>query len=223
MARDDWYRNKDWNADTEAAFRAKLSRSRSGRPRYIVIQAYCLIDRHPMVTLSLIDEYFKTDDDFNVPTALSARAEAYEALGKIDEAIKAYKEALNWESEHPNHITNSRIDYPKLVVNCRLTDEYAYAQDILITRFNPSDHSFPLTRYYWNGCNALIANETGHAIEAQEFAERALRAAAETESPFRFHRSVGVVRQTNDDFGRRIKRIARPSTVRTLLKLFVRG
>ncbi|MDA6125951.1 hypothetical protein OSK00_26495, partial [Escherichia coli] len=59
----------------------------------------------------------------------------------------------------------------------------------------------------------------GQHIDARDFAERALRAAAETESPFRHHRSIGVVRDTSDDFGKRIKHIARPSKARSLLNL----
>ena len=222
MGRDDWYRNTEWNPDTEAAFRAKLSRSRSGRPQYLRIQAGYLAERYPLAALSLVDEYFETGDGFDVPTAFCVRAEACCALGRIDDAVAAYKRALAWEEAHPHHISTARIDLPRLVAERCLSSEYAYALDILATRFKPMDHQFPSTRYLWNGSNALILSELGRAAEAQELAELALRAAALTESPFRYHRTVGVVRDTSDEFGLRLKRIARPSKLRSLLRLISR-
>lgn len=220
MGRDDWYRNTSWDSATEASFRAKLARSRTSRPQYLRIQASYLAEGFPENALQLIEEYFDTGDEFDVPNALCARAEAYLSLGRRAEAVAAYKEALQWEEAHPRHISTARIDLPKLVAADRLSNEYDYAFDILTTRFSPTDHQFPSTRYLWNGSCALIAYEQGQLAEAREFAERAVRAAMETESPFRYHRTVGVVSDTSDDFGRRIKRIAQPSRVRSFLRLF---
>lgn len=74
------------------------------------------------------------------------------------------------------------------------------------------DHQFPLIAYHWNGSHALILSELAHHAEAREFAKRALRAAVQTESPFRYHRNVGIVRSATDDLAMRIKRIARLSS-----------
>jgi len=219
MGRDDWYRNSSWDNETQAAFRAKLARSRTSRPQYLRIQASYLTQAFPETALQLIEEYFETGDEFDVPNALCARAEAYLTLGRRPEAVAAYKQALQWEEAHPRHISTARIDLPKLVAASRISEEYGYAVDILTTRFSPMDHQFPRIRYLWNGSYALIAYEEGQVVEAKEFAERAIRAAMETESPFRYHRSAGVVRDTSDDFGQRIKRIAQPSRVRSFLRL----
>ena len=221
MGRDDWYRSTHWDSETEAAFRAKLARSRTSRPQYLRIQASYLAGNFPKAALRLIDEYFETGDEFDVPNALCARAEASLALGERGEAVSAYKQALEWEEAHPRHISTARVDLPKLVALDRLANEYDYALDILTTRFTPMDHQFPSTRYTWNGSCALIMHEQGQLVEARELAERALRAAMETESPFRYHRTVGVVRGTSDDFGQRIKRIAQPPKVRSLLRLLL--
>jgi tetratricopeptide (TPR) repeat protein len=220
MGPEDWYRNRDWSADTEAAFRAKLSRSRTSRPQYLRIQASYLAGACPMAALALIDEYFETGDKFDVPNAFCVRAEAYRALGRTGEAIAAYKRALSWEETHPGHISVARTDLPKLVAEARLSSEYGYALEILASRFDGPDHLFPSARYVWNGTCALITHDLGRVVEAREFAERALRAARETQSPFRYHRGIGVVRDTADDFGRRIKRIVRPSRLESLLRLF---
>jgi len=210
MSHEDWYRNTDWDALTEEAFRARLSRSRSTRPQYLHIQAGYLADRYPTAALQLIEEYFATGDDVHVPIALCTQARSYRTLGDVDGAIAAYKRALDWEEAHPNYISTARVDLPHLIAVKFITREYEYALDILTTRFKPMDHQFPSARYLWNGCCALIADALGRHADAREFAERALRAAAETESPFRYHRSVGVVRSTSDDFGRRVERLARP-------------
>ena len=218
MGRDDWYRNSDWGSAIEDAFRAKLSRARGQKPQHIKIQASYLSESHPNVALSLIEEYFQTGDDFFIPDAHCIQAVAYCALGRTEDAVKTLKKALDWEASHPGLTTTARIDFPKLVAQERLVAEYDYALEILTSRFTPTDHRFPNMRYTWNGCCALIAFEKGEIGDAQEFAERALRAAAETESPFRYHRSVGVVKDAAAEFGRRIKRIARPSVLRSLFR-----
>lgn len=219
MGRDDWYRNASWDNATEETFRANLARSRTSRPQYLRIQASYLTEAFPETALQLIDEYFGTGDEFDVPNALCVRAKAYLRLSKMPEVIVAYKQALHWEETHPRHISTARVDLPKLVAEGRISDEYDYALDILTTRFSPMDHQFPSTRYLWNGSCALIAYEQGHVAKAREFAERAVRAAMETESPFRYHRTVGVVRETSDGFGQRIISIAQPSRVRSFLRL----
>jgi tetratricopeptide (TPR) repeat protein len=219
MGKDDWYRNSEWNDSIASAYRSKLSKARSMRPQYITIQASQLVSRYPEVALGLIDEYFESYEDFVVPSAYCTRAEAYISLNHIDLAITSYKNALQWEATHPNYLTNARIDLPILIADKKIEDEYDYALEILTERFKSSDHLWPSMRYFWNGCYALISYERGELSEAREFAERALRAAAETESPFRYHRSMGLVKDTSDDFGQRVKRIARPSALRALLRL----
>lgn len=219
MGREDWYRNTEWDEGIESAYRAKLARARGSRPQYLQIQAAQLAKRYPQVALGLIDEYFQTHDDFVVPSAYCTRAEAYISLGLKDEAVAAYKAALEWENVHPNFITSARIDFPILIAENRLTEEYDSALNVLTDRFESSDHSWPIMRYYWNGCCALITYERGQKSEAREFAERALRAAAETESPFRYHRAMGLVKDAADDFGLRLKRIARPSILRSFFRL----
>ena len=217
MASADWYMNEDWNEAIEAAFRAKLSRSRTNRPHYLRVQGDQIADRYPSTALKLIDEYFETGDEFEVPLALCVRAKAHAALGQADEAIAAYHAALAWEDSHPNLVSPARIEFPKFLATARITAEYERALQVLAKRFDESDHVFPAYSYAWNGANALIADDLGMDRDAREFAQRALRAAAMTESPCPRHRSVGLVKSKSDDFGRRIERIARRPGWRRLL------
>lgn len=223
MGRHDWYRSTEWSADIATAFRAKLSRSRTSKPQYLRIQAGCLASRYPEISLGLIDEFFGLGDHFEYPVARCVQAEAFEALGRIADALATLKLALAWEDEHPRFLSTASMDYPFLVAKYRIEAEYGEALKVLEDRFKPSDFSFPATRYRWNGCQALIRAELGQKEDARHFATRALVAASATESPFRYHRLAGLVSQTSDDFGLRIKRIAHPSTLRGLLRILTGG
>lgn len=219
MGQNDWYQNTSWDEEIEASFRGKLARSRSSRAQYLRIQASCLARTHPNDALRLIEEYLETGDTFDISSALCTRAVAKIALGEVADAVDAYKEALSWEANQRGVISRARLDFPMLVAERRLATEYDYAVEILNSRFKPSDHQFAATRYGWNGSHALIASDRGEIADAREFAERALRAAAETESPFQYHRSVGLVSDASDEFGTRLKRLIRPSALRSLLRL----
>lgn len=220
MARDDWYRNERWDAEIEAAFRARLARSRRpNRDQYLTLQAGHLAKAAPEAAIALAEEYLASGDTLYLINALGARAAAFEALGRFDQAIADYKRALDHEREHPHLIGTARWDYPCLVATQRIAGDYADALTVLAERFQPGDMGFPRHRYLWNGAQALILSETGRRDEARRFAERALAAAAETQSPYRHHRTMGLVNDSDDDFRRRLKRIAEPSALRRLLRL----
>lgn len=223
MGNRDWFRHETWTDEIEAEFRAKLARARTQGPQYLKIQAGLLANRHPQIALRLIDEYFDTDDKFFIADAHCIRAEAFVSIGKIDEALAAYKDALEWEEAHPNYISAARMQFPKLVAEARRRDLYALALNVLTERFRIDEHRFHDLRYFWNGANAVIASDLGRMAEAREFAERALRASNETRPPFPRHPTIGLVKQTDDDFGQRIKRIARPSRLRSLFRLISRA
>ena len=142
---------------------------------------------------------------------------------RVSDAVAALKLALEWEAEHPRMLSTASMDYPLIVAKYRIVDEYDDALMVLVDRFKPLDFSFPATRYRWNGCQALIRAELGQMDDARHFAALALVAASETQSPFRYHRTVGLVSQTSDEFGLRVKRIARPSAIRKLLRVMTGG
>ena len=223
MRRENWYRNTLWSAETERKFRAKLARSKSGRPQYLRIQAGYLAREYPEVSLALIDEFLTLGDHFDLPTARCIQADAFVSLGRVSDAVAALKLALEWEAEHPRMLSTASMDYPLIVAKYRIVDEYDDALMVLVDRFKPLDFSFPATRYRWNGCQALIRAELGQIDDARHFAALALVAASETQSPFRYHRTVGLVSQTSDEFGLRVKRIARPSAIRKLLRVMTGG
>jgi hypothetical protein len=68
--------------------------------------------------------------------------------------------------------------------------------------------AFSVDRYLAHGIRALIHHERGLDVEARASASLALSAAAETQSGFRYHQDIGLVRETDDEFGVRLQGIA---------------
>jgi len=72
-----WFRQETWDEGIEQDFLARLSRSRSQRDQYLVIQALTIAKTFPSVALRLADHYFETKkDNFEDVRALSTKADA---------------------------------------------------------------------------------------------------------------------------------------------------
>jgi hypothetical protein len=68
---------------------------------------------------------------------------------------------------------------------------------------------FPVDRYRANGARALLLQEFGQLDEARIAAGLAIAAARETQSGFRYHQHLGLVRDTDDTFAERIAALAK--------------
>jgi tetratricopeptide (TPR) repeat protein len=201
VARHDWCRNSSWNADIESDFRQRLRRARD-KSQYLRIQASHLAESHPQVALSLLDQYFALGDHFDKAQAYVDRARAFVALDDLDAAISSYEAALTREREFPHFKTYAYLDYACLVTNVRATRLYVRAMEVLDA--HRERLVFPVDRYLANGARAILLQELGRADEARIFADRAMAAAREVESGFRYHKHVGLVKGTADEFGRRV-------------------
>lgn len=201
MSSDDWYRNKDWNESIAEQFYLKLKRARSQRDQYLVIQALTLSEKHPKISLRLVDEYFESrKDQFDDVRALLARANSFIALSDIERCIATFKEVLERERDFPNHQTGVYLDYPYLVATKKIENEYSDALDVLNEHFDRL--TFPLDHYKWHASKALINND---GTEAQ----KALEAAKVKTSGFRFHQDVGLVGKEHE---KTIKHLCKIST-----------
>jgi len=88
MSAEDWYRNTKWNNSIKESFFEKLSRARSQRDQYLVIQALSLAETIPQACIDLVNHYFETrKDKYEDVRALLARVKAYEKLENIEETI----------------------------------------------------------------------------------------------------------------------------------------
>ncbi|MEW5248287.1 hypothetical protein [Microbulbifer discodermiae] len=201
MSSDDWYRNKDWNESIEDHFYSKLKRARTQRDQYLVIQALTLADKHPKVTLRLVNEYFESRiDQFDDVRALLAKANAYFALSDLERCIAAFKEVLGREREFPKHQTGVYLDYPYLVATRKIEHEYVNVIDVLDEHIGRL--TFPLDYYKWHASKALINNDGSEA-------QKALDAAKVKRSGFRFHQDLGLVGKKHE---KTIKHLCKTST-----------
>src|SRR5262245_57852255 len=205
MGRHDWFRNTSWDDAIEAAFLQKLKRARE-KAQYLRIQASTLASSHPDVALRLLDQYFELGDDFAHAQAHMDRAVAYRALGQINRVIEALEAALAREKVFPNQQTRARVELAMLIVIERKSELYARASELM--KEGAPFLIFPRDVYEWNGAHALLLHELGQHRDGQQLARLALEAAEKTKSGFRHHPNVGLVTNTEDEFGRRVRRIS---------------
>jgi len=190
MARDDWFRNTEWNSEIEAAFLVKLKRARD-KAQYLRIQACTLARKHPAAALYLLEQYFGLGEHFDHAQAHVDRATAHLALGSLEEAIRSYEAALATEEKRPNLKTQAYLDLPFVIATQGIRGRYQQALHIL------SEHKsrlmFPIDHFRWHTAHSLIYAELGNAPDAQAHAVRALEAADKEHSGFRYHPGVGLV------------------------------
>jgi tetratricopeptide (TPR) repeat protein len=196
MARDDWFRHTDWNAEIEAAFFEKLRRARD-KKQYLRIQANTIAGRMPEVALLLLDEYFALGDHFDQAQAHADRASAYLAKGDIEHAIAAFEAALAREEQYPRLLTYAYLDLPFLIASRRIEPRYKQALELL-ERYK-ARLTFPVDHFRWHAANALILSAQAQTASAREHARLALAAAAKDHSGFRYHPSVGLVDTKYED------------------------
>jgi len=201
VSSDDWYRNKDWNESIEENFYSKLKRARSQKDQYLVIQALTLTDKHPKVSLRLVDEYFESrTEKYDDVRALLAKSNAFIALGDLERCLVTYKKVLQREREFPNHKTGVYLDYPYLVATQRIKHEFVGALDVLDE--NIDRLTFPLDYFKWHASKALINNDGAEA-------KKALDSAKVKRSGFRFHQDVGLVGKEHE---KTVKHLCKIST-----------
>jgi len=205
MGKDDWYRNSDWSPAIEAAFYQRLQRARD-KMQYLRLQAGHLTNTHPEVSLKLTDEYFARGTTYDQASVYLIRAEARVALGDIDAALREYDKAIAREREFPNCRTHAYLDFARLVVDAERTELFQRACDLLTERQDWA--VFPVDRYRLLGTQALLFHALGRQTEAGVSARLALAAATEEHSGFSKHPELGLVANTKNRFGLRVRNIA---------------
>lgn len=205
MARDDWFRNTQWDENIEASFQKKLARARQ-KSHYLRIQAGYLAERFPHSALRLLDQYFALGDDLEHAQAHVERATAYRSLGNVDAAIAAYEAALAREASFPNLLTQAYLELPYLIATQPIPARYQQALEVLDKgKTRPFFHS---ERFRWHCSVALIRASMGQIPEAGNAARAALTAAAQTDSGLRYHPKIGLVAGVDDALLGRLSALA---------------
>lgn len=200
----DWYRNKQWSEAIEAEFRAKWKRARS-KHQYLRIQASCLCEANPSVSLALLDEYFALGDDFDFAQAYVDQANAFAALERFTDAVEAYEKALRREIEFPKLLTGAYLELPMLVIMQCLPTHYERAVDVLLSHTHRL--MFPKDHFQWHGTLAILESRLGRTVSAKLHATSALEAASLTTSGFPYHPRIGLVDHRHSSFVEMVREI----------------
>jgi len=152
--------------------------------------------------------------DFPDPSQLGEahrqRGTCLVAMQRPDEAIRAYQAALAAERSLPSIKGPAYLDLSELALALSRDDLYAEILEVVKARL--PHEIFPLGQYRAFGAAAFLSEHLGSADDAREFAKAALSAAAQTESPFQYHRTLGLVDSTDEDVQRRLWQLARWTT-----------
>jgi tetratricopeptide (TPR) repeat protein len=212
--RDDWFRRTTWTSDDRAEFAARLGRSRTifHKAQYLRIQAVHLAAAEPPLheaALELLDQLLRDfADPFEVPQARTQRARSLAAVERRDEAIEEYRRALADELSVRTVRGLAYIEFAELVLEDKRREFYVEALVGITARTDRGAEAFPASRYRAETAAAFLSEELGDYDAARAHATIALAAAAETQSPFRYHRDLGVVRSPAAEVQARLWRLA---------------
>ncbi|MFC0019522.1 tetratricopeptide repeat protein [Roseibacillus persicicus] len=210
MASDDWFRRKTWSEEDEAEFFTRLKRSRGQfhKAQYLRIQATYLEDEYPEIALRLIamviEEY---PEPFELPQAFLQKAHCLIALGRTEDAILSFRKVFEHEEANSSSNTQGYLDFSTFVVVRERRELYAEVKQIL---HKHSDRlMFPVDHYRWNSALAIISEDDGDLAGAGAFAARALDAAKQENSGFRYHPKVGLVKKQDKRIRRQLLKLAK--------------
>jgi tetratricopeptide (TPR) repeat protein len=212
--RDDWFRRETWTADDKDQFFKRLARSRGTlhKAQYLRIQALhlegtgakALVDEALGLLNLILSQY---PEPVQLAMVHSQRATCLRTLGRVDESMAAFRDALAQQRSTRGVTTDAYIDYAQLILDLDRSDLFPEALSVL-DEFG-GDELFPIHRYRSGMIRAFIYESQGDLSKAALFARAALGASSETESVFRYHRDLGVVREIDAEVQRHLWELAR--------------
>lgn len=209
MRDESWYRRRTWSSDDQAAFFARLKRSRSGfhKAQYCRIQAYELEQAGLCKeALGLLDfAAAEWPDNRSLATEYSQRATCLEKLGEKSAALAEYRHVFDAQRKLPSILTAAHLDFALLVALTPFPECYGEALSVL-SEF-PSHFPFPFEVFKEAAARAIIARARGECAEARRQAGIALEAAAKHHSGFRYHAKLGLVGEEHSDLIDRLREI----------------
>lgn len=199
MNKDDWYRNRTWDAQIEKSFNETLRHARL-KQDFLRIQASYLTADYPEVSLKLLDRYFAMGLHFDMAFAWYDRAMAYTSLGHIDQTLEAFCEALEEEDMNSDALSPAYLAMPKLVADLAIDTWYAKALETLKRcagrRKKPRDY------YEWNAVSALICSQMGQHSEAKKYAQDAMEIVKKQASGISYKSKTWIIR--DDDMHKKL-------------------
>jgi len=187
MGRDDWFRNIQWNEEIEAAFRARLNRSRGlyHKTQYLRIQGYCLLSSEDAAAQAaglalmneLLTDYPDNDDTlWNKYHALSDLGKYYAQKGLWDTAHDHLKKAFDIDSPFVFDQTRDISLFVKSTVLSKHSEDYTRCDQLLVNSEKAREPVFPIEFYELGLSAAMLYHAMGWNNAAKRYASIALHA-----------------------------------------------
>ena len=213
MGREDWYRNTTWTKDVRNAFFKRLGRSRSSfhKAQYVRIQAHYLEEtgerKNVNAALALLDLMIeKWPEPVELAAAHLQRARCYERLHKWKCAINSHRDSIKAEHEYETAQVGAALHFGWLVVRRCMSKYYDEVLSVLDT--GEEMLLFPINQFKYASIFSIILHHKGEKDGARRFANMALEANGKKESPFRYHKKLGLVANPPKAIMKKLIRIA---------------
>ena len=211
MSKVEWFRRETWTNTDREDFNARLNRSRGAgnKAQYLRIQAHHLASvgrHHEALELlgRLLDEF---PERIQLAQAHAQRAESLARLDRTDDAVGAYREALQAERRFPHVRTGAWLDFGWFVVGRNLEAHYDEVSNVLAEFGELDVQIFPVRLYRYAAIRAFLADARGEREAARRFARQAMEEASKTHSGLRYHASLGLV-PDHDSLRQRLRLLA---------------
>ncbi|MBS1509064.1 MAG: hypothetical protein JSS79_20670 [Bacteroidetes bacterium] len=210
MGQVEWYRNTTWDKDTSELFETKLKRARGpfNKAQYLRIQASYLLDsansEFQNVGLQLMRrliEEFPTED-FSTIFGKEQLGDYFYKTGQFEEAEHFYRQVTDHYKRKSRSGTSGVADVKlaETILELDKRDKFEEAYKLLTVDFEATGGSLSLNddRFFYTRVAAELCDQLDKKEEAKRLAGLALEIAKITEPQFTRHKTVGLVRTTND-------------------------
>ena len=144
------------------------------------------------VALSLLDRLLtEFPERTQVASAHLQAAQCHARFGRLPEAVEQFRLALAAQARLPNVDPGTTLEFPWFIVLHQLKELYDEALSVLGT----AHIAFPVQTFKAAAVRAIIAEFRHDYGSAAAHARAAVAAADLGESPFRYHRGLGLVEE----------------------------
>ncbi|TMI69409.1 MAG: hypothetical protein E6H09_20020 [Bacteroidetes bacterium] len=212
----DWYRNKTWDTNTLTDFESRLKRARGTfhKAQYLKIQGLELLDTTDFETqeigvkllLRVIREY--SMEEMEVIQSHEALGYYYLEIGNFEKAefhLRIVVERYNNKTRNgTSWMADLKLAEVILKTNQpgKLDEAHNY-----VSNFPLNGLSFNNQRFYHSELAAILCEKMNKKSEAKEYATKALEYSKITTPDFARHKTLGLVKVTDEQI-KRLKKIA---------------
>lgn len=196
----DWYRKQSWTESDQEDFNARLKRARKdNQAQYLKIQAIEFLETGKTELLNVAEQllikYFDEhpDDTFNRSSSLHIMGKIYEQRKDFEAAINYFKQAVDFELEHPNIKTQADLDFSDLVVKLEKPEHFELVEQLMNKSLENS--LFPIEKYRGYSILAIISKTKGDQTNFEQFKKLAEKYATQETSGLRYHQGLGTVKK----------------------------